>query len=144
MSALGHRRTSAHVRVMSALPPKADIAESGWHVCFVPKADIQAAFGYYCWWVEGCSSSWSITVKLPRRKFLRLTAGSAALPVASQFAWAQTYPSRAVRIIVGFPAGSSSDITARLIGQWLSERLGQQFIVEDRPGAGTNIAAETV
>jgi tripartite-type tricarboxylate transporter receptor subunit TctC len=83
-------------------------------------------------------------VKLPRRKFLYLTAGTAALPVASHFAWAQTYPSRPVRIVVGFPPGTSSDITSRLIGQWLSERLSQQFIVENRPGAGTNIAAETV
>jgi hypothetical protein len=83
-------------------------------------------------------------MKLPRRKFLHLTAGTAALSVGTRFAWAQTYPSRPVRIVVGFPPGTSSDITARLIGQWLSERLGQQFIVENRPGAGTNIAAETV
>jgi tripartite-type tricarboxylate transporter receptor subunit TctC len=82
-------------------------------------------------------------VKLPRRKFLYLTAGAAAL-VESRFAWAQTYPSRPVRIVVGFPPGTSSDMTSRLIGQWLSERLGRQFIVENRPGAGTNIAAETV
>ncbi len=83
-------------------------------------------------------------MKLPRRKFLHLAAGAAALPAVSRIARAQTYPTRPVRIIVGFPAGTSSDITARLIGQWLSERLGQQFIVENRPGAGTNIAADTV
>ncbi|MGB6537051.1 MAG: tripartite tricarboxylate transporter substrate binding protein [Xanthobacteraceae bacterium] len=83
-------------------------------------------------------------MKLPRRRFLHLVAGAAALPVPSRSAWAQMYPTRPVRIIVGFPAGTSSDITARLIGQWLSERLGQQFIVENRPGAGTNIAADTV
>ena len=83
-------------------------------------------------------------MKLPRRKFLHLAAGSVALPAVSHFAWAQTYPSRPVRIIVGFPAGSSSDITARLIGQWLSERSGQQFSVENRTGAGTNIATESV
>ncbi len=83
-------------------------------------------------------------MKLPRRRFLHLVAGAATLPVLSRIAWAQTYPTRPVRIIVGFPAGTSSDITARLIGQWLSERLGQQFIVENRPGAGTNIAADTV
>ena len=83
-------------------------------------------------------------MKLPRRRFLHLVAGAASLPVLSRIAWAQTYPTRPVRIIVGFPAGTSSDITARLIGQWLSERLGQQFIVENRPGAGTNIAADTV
>jgi tripartite-type tricarboxylate transporter receptor subunit TctC len=84
-------------------------------------------------------------MKLPhRRRFLHLAAGAAALPAVSRVAWAQTYPSRPVRIIVGFPAGSSSDITARLIGQWLSERFGQQFTVENRTGAGTNIATETV
>jgi tripartite-type tricarboxylate transporter receptor subunit TctC len=83
-------------------------------------------------------------MKLLRRQFLHLAAGIVALPTISQIARADTYPSRPVHIIVGFPAGTSSDITARLIGQWLSERLGQQFIVEDRPGAGTNIAADSV
>src|SRR5215468_10287140 len=83
-------------------------------------------------------------MKLPRRKFLHLAAGAAALPAASRFARAQAYPMRPVRIIVGFPAGGGADIIARLIGQWLSERLGQQFIVENRPGAGTNIATEAV
>ena len=83
-------------------------------------------------------------MKLPRRNFLHLAAGAAALPAVSRFAWAQTYPTRPTRIIVGFAAGTSSDITARLIGQWLLERLGQQFIVENRTGAGTNIAAETI
>jgi tripartite-type tricarboxylate transporter receptor subunit TctC len=79
-----------------------------------------------------------------RRDFLRLAAGAAALPALSQTAWADTYPSRPGRIVVGFPPGTSSDICARLIGQWLSEKLGQQFVVENRTGAGTNIAAETV
>src|SRR5271168_3740487 len=83
-------------------------------------------------------------MKLPRRKFLHLAAGAAALPAVTRIASAQTYPARPVRLIVGFPAGTSSDITARLIAQWLSERLGQQFVVENRTGAGTNIAAETV
>jgi tripartite-type tricarboxylate transporter receptor subunit TctC len=84
-------------------------------------------------------------MKLPhRRQFLHLAAGAAALPTAPRFSWAQTYPSRAVRIIVGFAAGGGADITARLIGQWLSERLGQQFIIENRPGAGGNIATEAV
>ena len=83
-------------------------------------------------------------MKLPRRRFLHLTAGAAALPVASRLAWAQTYPTRPVRIIVGQAAGSSSDITARLVAQWVSERLGQQFIIEVRPGAGGNIATEAV
>ncbi len=83
-------------------------------------------------------------MKTPRRQFLFLIAGVAALAALSPNAWAQSYPTRPVRIIVGFPAGTSSDITARLIGQWLSERLGQQFIVENRPGAGTNIATDSV
>jgi tripartite-type tricarboxylate transporter receptor subunit TctC len=92
--------------------------------------------------VRGCS--WSAIVKLPRRKFLHLTAGTAALPVASHFAWAQTYPSRPVRIIAGFPPGGFTDTTARLISNWLSERIGQQFFVENRPGAGSTIATESV
>jgi len=83
-------------------------------------------------------------LKLPRRTFLHLAAGAAALPAVSRFAWAQAYPTRPVRIIVGFAAGGAPDILARLIGQGLSERLGQQFIVENRPGAGTNIATEAV
>jgi len=83
-------------------------------------------------------------MKLPRRGFLRLTAGAAVLPVASHIAWAQDYPSRTVRIVVGSAAGSANDILARLIGQWLSNRLGQPFIIENRPGAATNIATETV
>jgi tripartite-type tricarboxylate transporter receptor subunit TctC len=83
-------------------------------------------------------------VKLGRRHFLRLAAGAAALPAVPCVAWADAYPSRPARILVGFPAGTSSDIIARLIAQWLSERLGQQFIVENRTGAGTNIAADSV
>jgi len=83
-------------------------------------------------------------MKLPRRRFLHLAAAAAALPAASRIARAQAYPMRPVRIVVGLTAGSASDIVARLVGQWLSERLGQQFVVENRPGAGTNIAAEAV
>jgi tripartite-type tricarboxylate transporter receptor subunit TctC len=83
-------------------------------------------------------------MKLPRRQFLRLTAGVAALSAASRIATAQTYPSRPVRWIVGFAAGGGNDIVARLMGQWLSERTGQQFFIENRPGAGTNIATEVV
>ena len=79
-----------------------------------------------------------------RRTFLQLAAGVAALPVVSRFASAQAYPSRPVRIIVGFPAGSGVDVVARLIGPSLSERLGQPFVVENRPGAGSNIATEAV
>ena len=81
-------------------------------------------------------------MKLPRRNFLHLAASAAALPVVSRIAWAQTYPTRPVRIIAGFAPGGPADIIARLMGQFLSERLGQQFIVENRPGAGGNIAAE--
>jgi tripartite-type tricarboxylate transporter receptor subunit TctC len=84
-------------------------------------------------------------MKLPhRRQFLHLATGAAALPVVSRFAWAQAYPTRPVRIMVGAPAGGGIDIVARLIGQWLSERLGQPFVIENRPGAGTNIATEAV
>jgi len=83
-------------------------------------------------------------LKLLRRQFLHLAAGAAALPALSRFAWAQTYPTRPVRIIVGFPPGGGADIFARLIGQWLSERLGQPFIIENRPGATGNIATEAV
>jgi tripartite-type tricarboxylate transporter receptor subunit TctC len=82
-------------------------------------------------------------MKLPhRRRFLHLAAGAAALPAVSRIARAQTYPSRPVRIIVGFPAGGANDIMARILGQWLSDRLGRPFLVENRPGANTNIAAE--
>src|SRR5580704_4207150 len=80
----------------------------------------------------------------PRRKFLRLAAGAAVLPVFSRGAGAVDYPVRPVRIVVGFPAGGATDVIARLMGQWLSERLGQQFLIENRPGAGGNIAAEAV
>jgi tripartite-type tricarboxylate transporter receptor subunit TctC len=83
-------------------------------------------------------------MKLPRRNFLHLAAGAAALPAVSSIARAQAYPSRPARIIVGFPAGGTQDIIARLIGQWLSERLGQQFVVENRAGAGGNVGAEAV
>src|SRR5262252_5680972 len=83
-------------------------------------------------------------MKLPRRQFLHLAAGVAAPPVVSRVVWAQTYPARPVRIIVGYPAGGGTDIVARLIGQWLSERLGRPFIVENRPGGNSNIATEAV
>jgi tripartite-type tricarboxylate transporter receptor subunit TctC len=83
-------------------------------------------------------------MKLPRRKFLHLAAGAAALPAVSRIAGAQTYPTRPVRIIVGFSAGSTTDILGRLIGQWLSERLGQSFVIDNRPGAGGNVGTEEV
>src|SRR5262245_16190379 len=83
-------------------------------------------------------------MKLPRRQFLHSAAGAAALPAVSRFAWAQTYPARPVRIIVGVAAGSAPDIFARLIGQWLSERLDKPFVIENRGGAGGNLATELV
>jgi tripartite-type tricarboxylate transporter receptor subunit TctC len=84
-------------------------------------------------------------MKLPhRRHFLHLAAGAAVLPTVSQIAHAQSYPNRPVRLVVGFAPGGGNDITARLMGQWLSERLGQPFVIENRPGAGTNVATEAV
>jgi tripartite-type tricarboxylate transporter receptor subunit TctC len=83
-------------------------------------------------------------MKLPRRKFLHLAAGSAALPVLPRIASARDYPTRPVHIVVGYPAGGAPDIISRLMGAWLSQRLGQQFIIDNRPGAASNIAAEIV
>lgn len=83
-------------------------------------------------------------MKLQRRQFLRLAANATAFSVVSRIAWAQAYPTRPVRLIVAFPAGGTADIVARLIGQWLSERLGHQFIIENRPGASTHLAVEAV
>jgi tripartite-type tricarboxylate transporter receptor subunit TctC len=83
-------------------------------------------------------------MKIPRRRFLHLAAGAVALPAVSGIANAQTYPARPVRLVVGFPPGGTSDIAARLMGQWLSERLGQQFVIDNRPGAASNIGTEAV
>jgi tripartite-type tricarboxylate transporter receptor subunit TctC len=83
-------------------------------------------------------------MKLPRRQFLHLAAGAAALPILPRLAWAQAYPTRPVRLIVPFGPAGANDITALLIGQWLSERLGQQFVIENRTGAGGNIGTEAV
>jgi tripartite-type tricarboxylate transporter receptor subunit TctC len=83
-------------------------------------------------------------MKLPRRQFLHLATGAAMLPAAARLARAQTYPTRPVHIVVGFGAGTGLDLYARLIGQWLSERLGQPVIIDNRPGAGTNLATESV
>src|SRR5207247_1597471 len=89
---------------------------------------------------QNVAENWEDTVKLPRRKFLHVAAGAAALPALSRIALAQAYPTRPVRLISGFAAGGSNDLRARLIGQWLSERLGQPFVIENRPGAGGIIA----
>ena len=83
-------------------------------------------------------------MKLPRRNFLYLAAGAAALPALSRIARAQSYPTRPLRWIVGFPPGGGADTVTRIVGQWLSERLDQQVIIENRPGASTNIAAQAV
>ena len=83
-------------------------------------------------------------MKFSRRQFLHLAAGAAVLPAVSRFAWAQAYPTRPVRLIVGYAAGGSTDIVARLIAQWLTEQLGQTFVVENRPGAGSNIGTEAI
>ncbi|MGB8892920.1 MAG: tripartite tricarboxylate transporter substrate-binding protein, partial [Pseudolabrys sp.] len=81
-------------------------------------------------------------MKFPRRQFLRLLGAAVAFPTLSRIAMAQAYPIRPVRLIIGYPPGGSADITARLMSQWLSERLGQPFVIENRPGAGTNLATE--
>jgi tripartite-type tricarboxylate transporter receptor subunit TctC len=83
-------------------------------------------------------------MKLPRRQFLHLAVGAAVLSTVSRITWAQAYPSRPVSLVAGFAPGGGVDITARLVGQWLSERLGQQFVIENRPGASSNIATEAV
>jgi len=83
-------------------------------------------------------------MKPSRRKFLHLAAGATIVPAARHRAMASDYPTRPVRLIIGYPPGGSADMTARLTSQWLSERLGQQFVVESRPGAATNIATESV
>src|SRR5882757_9473679 len=88
--------------------------------------------------------TWEDIMKLLRRQFLHLAAAGAALPALSRVARAQAYPARPVRIVVGFPAGGSFDIIARVVGQHLSERLGQPFVIENRTGAGGNIGTETV
>src|SRR5437763_15981570 len=83
-------------------------------------------------------------MRLSRRRLLQLAAGAAAVPLAPRLVRAQSYPARTVRVVIGYTPGGSADITARLMAQWLTERLGQSFVVESRPGAGTNIATETV
>ena len=83
-------------------------------------------------------------MKLPRRQFLNLAAGAAALPAVSRMAAAQTYPTRPIRIVVGYTPGGAADIMTRIIGQWLSERLGQSVIIENKPGGGTNLSVQAV
>src|SRR5262245_32603771 len=113
----------------------------------MPSAGINLHRHSWCASRALCAHSWGrhmSNLKLPRRRFLHLAAGAAALPAVSRVARAQAWPSRPVRIIVGYPAGGGASIPARLMGQWLSERLGQPFIIENRPGANSNIATEAV
>src|ERR1700688_399776 len=128
---------------MSALPPITNMGRIGWHVCFVPLAEIVAPFRGTAIGIALVSSG-GIVMKLPRRRLLHLAVGAAALPAISRFAWAQTYPARPVHLIVGFPAGGPQDIVMRLIGQWGSERLGQSFVIENRPDQGGNVGDGTV
>src|ERR1044072_4463994 len=83
-------------------------------------------------------------MEFPRRKFLNLAAGAAALPSFSSFAQAESYPTKPVRLVVQVPAGSAPDIIARIVGEWMSEKMGQQFVIDNRPGASGNIATEAV
>jgi tripartite-type tricarboxylate transporter receptor subunit TctC len=133
------------LKVLDPEPPirKADKRGCGWIVRYVPLPEIASPFRDTAIGIALVSSG-GHAMKLPRRRFLHLAAGVAALPVISRVARAQNYPTRPVRWIIGYPPGGSADITARLMGQWLSERLGQPFVIESRPGGGTNIATETV
>src|SRR5262249_11956107 len=110
------------------------------------RSKVTVAIGIRCCPLGGSSpgSSGGKAMKLARRRFLGFVAATAAAPALSPLAWAQAYPSRPVRIIVGSLPGATPDILARLLGQWLSERLGQPFVIENRPGAGTNIGTEAV
>src|SRR6266700_2449623 len=94
--------------------------------------------------VRPASPNQEDAMHLPRRRLLYLAAGAVALPAVSRIAWAQTYPARPVHIIVGFAAGGPNDILARLMGEWLSKRFSQPFVIENRPGAGSNLATEAV
>jgi tripartite-type tricarboxylate transporter receptor subunit TctC len=108
----------------------------------MPSAQNLALYFHAPWALRGLAMT---NLKLPhRRNFLHLAGGAAALPAVSRIARAQTFPAKPVRLVVGYAAGGGTDITARLMAQWLSERLGQQFVIENRPGAGTNIATEAV
>src|SRR6516162_3639567 len=128
---------------MSALPPKADIRRTLGDVRKVPKGH-SGRFSILLLVGKGAQVRGASPVKLLRRKFLHLAAGAAALSALSRTAWPQAYPSRPVSLVAGFAPGGGVDITARLIGQWLSERLGQQFVIENRPGAAGIVGTEAV
>jgi len=136
--------------MMSAFPPVATEQHTPFYVGFVPIGDIATfatprkglAYSYPS--PSDYMPRGETGMKLPRRQFLYLAAGTAALPTVARIAWAQVYPSRPVSLVAGYAPGGGADITARLIGQWLSERLGQQFVIENRPGASSNIATEAV
>src|SRR5215472_1691276 len=144
---------------MSALGSKADIAERETNVRFTPKSGHwnsatecplcaksrhSSRFSILLLVGKGAQVRGASPVKLPRRKFLHLTASAAALPALPRVASALDYPTRPVRIIVGYPAGGASSIAARLAAQWLSQRFSRSFIVENRPGAANNVATEAV
>jgi tripartite-type tricarboxylate transporter receptor subunit TctC len=128
---------------MSALPPTAIklVRRNEVTLCAKPDplATLSNRFG-----LADSLASLGASMKLPRRQFLHLAAGAVALPAVSRIAGAQSYPTRPVHIVVGFPPGQAADISARLLGQWLSERLGQSFVIDNRPGAASTIATEQV
>jgi tripartite-type tricarboxylate transporter receptor subunit TctC len=170
MSQLAHSETLTSAPAMSSLPPESGHQQSAWGCLLCAKSghsplhSIAARYTQAGWphcplcaksghsgrfWIlllagKGAQVRGASPVKLPRRKFLHLAASATVLPAMPSIATALDYPTRPVRIIVGFVAGQNLDITARLIGQWLSERLGQQFVIENRPGAGGNVGAEVV
>ena len=125
-----HKQTFSELCAMSALPPKADMDQRSCNVYFVPKADIRTTVGYDLITCLGrCSSSRGIILKLPRRHLFHLAAGGAVSLAVSRIASALDYPTRPVRLILSFPAGGPNDVVGRLLGQWLSERLGQPFVI---------------
>src|SRR5262249_46549474 len=128
---------AAHRHRPGDIPTRA--ADPGSALCFPQGRDREMVANY-----QGGRHQGGIAVKLPRRQFLHLAAGAAALPGMARFAFAQAYPSRPVRLIVTTPAGGSPDIIARLIGHWLSERVGQPIVVDNRSGASGNIGTEIV
>src|SRR5262249_47262206 len=144
MSALGQKQTLAKVRLMSALPPKADIGTQSAECPLCAKGRHTGCFWILLLVGKGAQVRGASPVKLPRRQFLHLATGAVSLTAVSRIAWAQNYPTRPVRIIVATAPGGLPDILARLIGPWLSGRLGQQFVIENRPGGSANIGTEAV
>jgi hypothetical protein len=134
-------KANGRLRTRPLYAPKADIDCSHALGRIVPSPSVRSVSGVMAT-VDCPASPNGNAMKFPRRKFLRLLGSLIAFPTVSRIAMAQAYPARAVRLIIGYPPGGSADITARLMAQWLSERLGQPFVIENRPGAGTNLATE--